>query len=208
MARMEDNLKLNEEKNEIQKLTDVLPTAISLFNGLSEDNRQKLFQSLATIFDLHTAFVRAVSAPSPLVPTSSGQPGHFSEDRSISPKDFILQKQPRTDVERVACLAYYLTHYRDTPYFKTLDVSKLNTDAAQMKFSNAAKSVDNATMLGYLVPATKGNKQLSAAGELFVRALPDREAAKAAMSNSRPRRKQKKGALKEPPEDGNLSERD
>ena len=105
-----------------------------------------------------------------------------------------MQKQPLTDVERVASLAYYLTHYRDTPHFKTLDISTLNTEAAQPKFSNAAVAMDNATKMGYLVPATKGSKQLGAAGELFVQKLPDRDAAKAAMANLRPRRKARKGS--------------
>lgn len=54
------------------------------------------------------------------------------------PKEFMVQKRPRTDIERVACLGFYLTHYRDTPHFKTLDISKLNTEAAQPKFTNAA----------------------------------------------------------------------
>jgi hypothetical protein len=92
-------------------------------------------------------------------------------------------------VEKVACLAYYLTHYRDTPHFKTLDISKLNTEAALIKLSNPAVSVDNATKMRYLVPATKGNKQLSAIGEQFVLALPDRERAKDVMSQARPRRR-------------------
>jgi len=115
----------------------------------------------------------------------------FSKDRDISPKEFLLKKQPRTDVERVTCLAYYLTQYREQRYFKTLDISKLNTEAAQIKFSNPAKAVDNATSYGYLAPATKGNKQISAGGELFVDALPDRDAARAAMLNARPRRRAK-----------------
>jgi hypothetical protein len=105
-----------------------------------------------------------------------------------------MQKQPSTDVERVACLAYYLTHYRDTPHFKTLDISSLNTEAAQPKFANATVSLDNATKMGYLVPAIKGTKQLSAAGEVFVQKLPDREAAKTAMAGVRPRRKNRKGS--------------
>jgi len=104
----------------------------------------------------------------------------------------MLEKQPRTDVEKVACLAYYLTHYRDTPYFKTLDISKLNTEAAQTKFANPTVAVDNAGKTNYLVPATKGNKQLSALGEQFVQALPDREKARAIMVNVRPRRKSRK----------------
>jgi hypothetical protein len=90
-------------------------------------------------------------------------------------------------VERIACLAFYLTHYADMPHFKTLDLSKLNTDAAQPKFSNTAVAVENATKMGYLVPAIKAHKQLSAAGERFVQALPNRDEAKAAMSSVRSR---------------------
>lgn len=96
----------------------------------------------------------------------------------MSPKDFLLEKSPKTDVERIACLAYYLTHYRSTPHFKTLDISTMNTEAAQPKFSNTAYSTANAVKLGYIVPSTKGARQLSALGERFVQALPDRDAAK------------------------------
>src|SRR5712664_4147279 len=31
--------------------------------------------------------------------------------RPVGPKQFLTEKKPRTDVERVACLAYYLAHY-------------------------------------------------------------------------------------------------
>lgn len=109
-------------------------------------------------------------------------------ERTLSPKSFLLDKNPQTDVERVACLAFYLTHYRDIPYFKTFEISELNTEAAQQKLSNPSNSVNNAMKMGYLVAAPEGQKQLSAAGELFVRSLPDRDAAKAAMQNARPRK--------------------
>jgi hypothetical protein len=52
-------------------------------------------------------------------------------------------------------------------------------------------AVDNARALGYLAPATSGNKQLSAAGERFVELLPDRDAAREAMQRFRPRRGRK-----------------
>ena len=84
----------------------------------------------------------------------------------------MFEKQPNTDIERVACLAYFLTHYRDTPHFKTLDISKINTEAAQIKFSNAAQAVENATKAGLIVQSLKGQKQLSAIGEQYVQALP------------------------------------
>jgi len=111
----------------------------------------------------------------------------------MSAKDFIIQKQPRTEVERVACLSYYLTHYRDTPTFKTIDISSLNTEAAQPKFVNASQAVENALKTHYLAQAQKGLKQLSAAGEVFVQNLPDRDGARAAMAAMKPRRRKKAG---------------
>src|SRR5207248_8085715 len=92
----------------------------------------------------------------------------FSDRSELSPKQFLFQKQPRTDVERVACLAYYLTHYRATSHFKTIDISQLNTEAAQVKFSNTAYAVVNAMNAGFLASAGKGFKQLSAMGERYV----------------------------------------
>ena len=110
-----------------------------------------------------------------------------------SPKDFLFQKQPTMDIQRIACLAYYLTHYRNTPHFKTVDISKLNTEAAQRKFANASSSVNNATQASYLAPVSGGLKQLSAEGERFVDALPDQAAAKAAFGNRKARRQRRQG---------------
>src|SRR5262249_28712496 len=126
----------------------------------------------------------------------------FAEDYAPSPKEFMIEKTPKTDVERIATLAYYLTHYRQTPYFKTLDLAKLNTEAAQPKFSNAAYSATNAANMGYLARAEKGHRQLSAAGEQFVRALPDREAAKLAMSQTRPRRSKRRSGNRKTSDNG------
>src|SRR6266851_444215 len=63
-----------------------------------------------------------------------------------TPKSFIVSKRPATDVERVTCLAYYLTHHRDAPQFKTKQLTELNKEAAQPKFSNATVAVQNATV--------------------------------------------------------------
>jgi hypothetical protein len=171
-----------------QKEQEAINSIFQALNDLDEEGQQRVLQTVAAYYQF------AFSAQPRLSLRTGEQPvaGPFSEDRSMAPKTFILQKQPETDVERVACLAYYLTHYRDLPHFKTLDVSTLNTEAAQPKFANATVSLDNATKMGYLVPATKGNKQLSAAGEVFVQKLPDRDAARAAMASVKPRRKNRK----------------
>ncbi len=176
----------SEQHDEIEVITYIL-NRLSRFDHVT---RERILHAVATFYGIT---LRGISSAAKLHSTSSSSASipdnSFSVDRSISPKQFLLEKQPKTDVEKVACLGYYLTHYRDTLHFKTLDISKLNTEAAQVKFSNAAVAVDNAVKRRYLVPATRGNKQLSALGEQYVQALPDREKAWAIMASGRPRKK-------------------
>ena len=44
-----------------------------------------------------------------LPPQDAAHRPNFSEGHEPSPKQFLLEKAPQTDVERIACLAYYLT---------------------------------------------------------------------------------------------------
>lgn len=162
------------------------------FQQLDHVGRIRLMRTIATFFKLDAStLTREAMLTGSDVSRLASTAAAFSEDRTQSPKDFLRDKKPRTDVERVATLAYYLTHYRNMPHFKTVDLSQLNTEAAQVKFSNAAQAVDNATKAGLLVPAVKGAKQLSADGESYVQSLPDRAAAKEAIADSRPRRKRR-----------------
>ena len=179
---------------------EVLAQIIAAMNRLSPDARKRVFHTIGTFFQLEPP------APTPHVLTTDVRPSQhaaetlrplsnlatFSGDRTPTPKQFLNDKQPRTDVERVACLAFYLTHYRDCPEFTTLDISKLNTEAAQRKLANATVAVNNASQYGYLVPAGKGMKQMSAAGERYVQALPDYDAAKTMLAPARPKWRSKR----------------
>ena len=174
---------------------EAFQSIISALNPLTNEARRRLLDSAATLLRIEPpqrAFTSTVSlvTPSPGAPPRSSAP--FSADTEMSPKEFLFEKKPQTDVERIACLAYYLTHYRSMPHFKTTDLSLLNTEAAQPKFANTSVSSNNAGKLGYLVSSTKGQRQLSAVGERFVFALPDREAAKEAFASHKRRSKAKK----------------
>jgi hypothetical protein len=119
-------------------------------------------------------------------------------DANISPKVFMAQKKPLSEIERILCLAYYLTYHRDTSSFKTRDLSKLNTEAAQPGFSNATSFARNADAAGYLAKAGAGSKQITALGEAIVNALPDRAKVKIAIEENAAgrKRRQKKGSKK------------
>jgi hypothetical protein len=184
MAEMDST---NEDRLDL--LTDALPQTIAIFKRLDDEGRERLLKTVSTIFK-----IGSTSEPvrGPVTVSYGESTGKFSKEQSLSPKEFLMKKQPRSDVERVACLAYYLAHYRDQPTFKTLDISNLNTEAAQTKLSNSAYAVNNATQYGYLAAALKGAKQLSGAGEMYVEALPDRDAAAKAFAHSRPKRASKR----------------
>ena len=169
---------------------EVLALVIEALQPLDSTERARILSTVATFFrtDVGTQGIESGAGLARLAPASTAAP-RFSQDRTPSPKEFLHLKRPQTDVERVVCLAYYLAHYRDTPFFSTVDLSALNTEAAQHKFSNAAFAVGNALKAGYLVAGTKREKQLSAPGERYVEALPDRVAAKEAMQGMRPRRR-------------------
>jgi hypothetical protein len=182
----------SDEEGEVGALNQV----ITAFRRLSRESRERVLRTVSTYFGMmgSASMVPMQSAATRAPSNTASSAASFSEDRTPSPKEFILEKKPLQDIERIACLAYYLTHYRDTSSFKTLDLSKLNTEAAQIKLGNAAKAVDNAQRAGYLLGGPNGTKQISAIGELYVQALPDRTAAKEAAAQFRQRRKSRKRA--------------
>jgi hypothetical protein len=104
-----------------------------------------------------------------------------SESLQVSAKRFLAEKKPRTDLERITCLAYYQTHLKGSPKFKTRELTELNKDAAQSPFSNTAFAVVNATNAKYLAPAGGGYKQITVRGETLVEALPDPQRVRVAL---------------------------
>jgi len=133
-----------------------------------------------------------------------GEETHIGEvegGEHLSPKAFMTAKRPSTDMERVSCLAYYLTHTKRITTFKTRDLIDLNIAAAQPKMSNASVAARNSVQHEYLSLAGAGKKQITARGEALVEALPDRDKIKKALETHRLRkhRKSKKtGKAKEP----------
>ena len=177
-----------------QRLYKAFQQVADVLLPLEKDLRERVYATVGTFFGYEASYGGLVEASaSRAAGERSPPPIQIATREPPSPKDFLFQKEPNTDVERVACLAYYLTHHRGTNHFKTIDVSKLNTEAAQRKFANAATSVGNATQAGFLALVGRGMKQLTAEGERYVDALPDRAAAKAALGKRRAKRQRRQG---------------
>jgi len=152
----------------------IFQNIVTALSALDKDTQVRILESVARFLEIGS-MAGDVKVTRSSVPIEGFE---FSQREQMNPKEFLVEKEPRTGVARIACLAFYLTHYRDIPHFKTLDLSKLNTEAAQQKISNPAQTVNSAAKVGFLVPASRGQKQLSTMGEQYVQALPDKEAAK------------------------------
>jgi len=180
-------------KNEFEIVSDI----VSLLKDIKKEKQTHILNTLATWLEIGSTngSFRVESMPTPAKSSrvsSKSATLRFSDHKEMSPKQFMLEKKPHTEVERITCLAYYLTHYRNIPHFKTLDLSKLNTEAAQQKFSNAPQAAKNAAKSGLLVPAIGGKRQVSGVGEQFIQALPGQEEAKNVLHHlKKPRRKKR-----------------
>ncbi len=135
---------------------------------------------------------RSPAKQKPRAPRATTSAAAASAQAALSPKAFLEQKQPKTDVERVACFAYYLARHRSTSRFKTAEITALNEEAGRPGFANAASAVNNAARAGFLSTASRGLKQLSAQGGKYVDTLPDQAAAKEQMRKSKARRGKRK----------------
>ena len=161
-----------------QSIYAVVDKVIQDLLRLDQHGRLRVYRTVGTFFGFEDSYPKVAGNVDSRVPANVSREPQFSSSKE-TPKEFLLRKRPNTNIERVACLAYYLDHYRGIRQFKAIDINKLNTEAAQTKLSNPSHVIRDAVRSGYLVAAaTKDMKQLSADGEKYVEALPDRNAAK------------------------------
>src|SRR5689334_9935012 len=118
---------------------DLVQSIVRLLEPYSPKDQRHVLQTVTTWLRLSDAATNRpapenLSPPARAIGSASNDEYRFSGRAEAGPKEFLLEKQPTTDVERLACLAYYLTHYRDQRYFRTEDLSKLNMEAAQRAF--------------------------------------------------------------------------
>jgi hypothetical protein len=95
-----------------------LGKVLDALESLDEEKRAWVLQTAASRFSVKMN-------PEVVTGTVPKGPGEFSAGNSNvavsgtpTPKAFIKAKNPRTDVQRVACHGYYLTKFRGTPHFQ------------------------------------------------------------------------------------------
>lgn len=154
--------------------TDVMNTCHEALSSLPQDEQARVLRWLSEKLALTSSLpTPAVPSPPPVGAVQSG----ITPSETV--EQFMVGKAPKTDVERVTCLAYYLTKHLSTERFKTKDVTRLNGEAHLPKLSNPALAVGNATSLShYLTSVGSGMKAITPLGKSVVEALPDQDRVK------------------------------
>ncbi|MEV4506441.1 hypothetical protein [Streptomyces klenkii] len=196
----------DQESHSAPPELQAMQSAYAALRLLDEDAKARSVRWLIEVFRVppHTA-----SRP-PLIPSPAADGSALPSDGAgvqapPNPREFMSRKKPGSQVERVACLAYYLTKYRGATSFKTGEIVTLNMEAAAPRFGNPSRAVDHADrQSGYVVSAGHGAKQLTTRGEALVDALPDRQAVDTALSENpyRGRRSSNVGSRKSRPTEG------
>lgn len=181
----------NSDSLEFGQELDALGTVLKALGPLDDDARAFVFRTAAERLHIASSGAEKRHATPPGIENGAGAGSGSAALNGVDPKQFLRQKKPQTELQRMACLAFYLTHARGTAHFKTGDLTSLNTEAAGGRFSNPSVTIRNGTNQSKLfAPAGKaGLKQITALCEDYVNALPDQEAAKAAQSTNRPSRR-------------------
>lgn len=96
-----------------------------------------------------------------------------SELKTVSVKEFTLQKRPRGDVQKTIVLGYYLEHYTGTSAFNADDLKKLFREAKEIVPENINEKVNKNIAKGFMMEAgtKKDNKKawtLTGTGERYV----------------------------------------
>jgi hypothetical protein len=181
--------------------TSALVRVVQALEAVEEKDRQWVLQSAASKFALtiqvpagNAAGAQAGASPAggmPGIPAATGD-----IQAAIAKKDaraFIRIKKPATDVQRVACLGYFLAQTTAQHGFSSKDISKTHTDSGGSAI-NMTRALDNATRgAKYLSNRGPRQKQLTTLGEDVVNALPDQAAVKTVEAGAKGRRGGKKG---------------
>ena len=180
---------------------EALLVVIKALESLTEAERHWVLQSAATRWSANvSAPVINSGGPAPtstttnFFPTADIQAAIANQDV----RSFIRIKKPATDVQRVACLGYYLSKTTGQPGFSSKAVSQAHIDSGGSTI-NMPRALDNATRQSkYLSNRGPKEKQVTTLGEDVVAALPDQQRVKEVeiegKAKGRPKRKSRKKA--------------
>jgi hypothetical protein len=169
-----------------------LAATLNALEPLGDEARRFVLRTAIDRLDVRDVSVASqTNSQDPFAKAKTGSNGVEAEK---SPKEFLRAKKATSELQRLVCLASYLTDARKQLHFTTKDLTALNIEAAGGKLSNASATIRNGTsQSGFFASAGKGGlKQLTPLGEDVAKALPDQDRMKAVVEEHRVSKRKKR----------------
>ena len=180
----------------VRSAAEVLVTVVAALEDLGDDDKRWVLQSAASRWNatLHPAGSGSGTGTIPGSVTGAAVAAQAG-DPAIAAKNikaFMRAKNPANDVQRVACLGFYIAETTSQAGFTAKQVADAHTNSGGSKF-NLSRAMDNATRSAkYLSNRTKHEKQLTTLGEDVVNALPNQQAVRDLSAKARGKAKKGK----------------
>jgi hypothetical protein len=153
---------------------DALKAVTTALESLPDAEKQWVLQSAASRWALNVQVHNPAGSGGPGTLGGTQNSNFHGSFKTTDARAFMREKKPATDVQRVACLAYFhmKTGHRT---FTSNDIQKINTDSGGSKI-NFKRALDNATRKSHYISTVRGReKHLTTLGEDIVDALPDQK---------------------------------
>lgn len=178
---------------------EALVVIVDALEALEDADRRWVLQSAASKWAIglqQSANLGGLGGSSVIQPAPHVIPQNGGEaDAAIARSDiraFVRAKRPTTDVERVACLGYFLLKTTGQAGFTSQAINVAHVESGGSAI-NMPRALDNATRRSkYLSNRGAREKQLTTLGEDVVEALPNRDAVAAAEQAAKAPRARKK----------------
>ncbi|WP_462252724.1 hypothetical protein [Ferruginibacter sp.] len=181
---------------------DALRGIDDFFGGLSTEERQRVFDWIVLKYKIQST-TNIQSATSPNLGSANPLGANITGSNTsgipvtTSIKDFLVQKKPHDNAEKIACIVYFLEKVQGLDGVKNMDIIQGNKDGRQPSFSNASVFINHAISRQHFLTSIGGSKKaLSAKGEAIVNALPEREAVSKALAEHASKKKTAKKSTK------------
>ncbi len=180
----------------VREKLDAIEVVVKALTGFEEGEANDIIAFARK----HLGFGGTSAASTVMQPQIGGSTeGALQQPHTDNIAQFVGQKNPKNEYQRLAVLGYFLFKVRGSETFTLKDLAAANTEARQPKFSNISGSVNKAlTRYKYLSQAGgRGLYSISFPGEQVVDALPNAEAVPVARARGKNGRKRTKAAKKQ-----------
>jgi hypothetical protein len=129
----------------VKKITEAAAVVMAALEPLSPEERSRVLQSAAALHGISMGMTYARQ-----VVDAMNQPQPVAGGKRLSIVEFLEQKAPATNAQRIACFAFYREHVDGQPKFARSDLEHYFADAKLPRPGNYDRDFSGAAREGWI----------------------------------------------------------